>query len=73
MKVYIASVYVGNYEITAVAETPKKCINAIVREYHSFSGGFKENGFSGRADWLDYHGLSEASCQEVELNTAFTR
>lgn len=73
MKLYFKSEYFGNYEITAIAETPEKCLKAIVTEYKRNFGSFRDNGFKNMADWLEYHGLDNPNAfWEVELNKAFT-
>lgn len=73
MKIYSASVYIGNYEIQALGESPQKCISVLVSAYRKNFGTFSENGFKNKADWLEYHGISESSCDEFELNSAIIK
>ena len=73
MKLYIAEVWVRSYCITAIGETPRKCINALVAEFKKSFGSFVQNGFLNKADWLDYHGIDERSCIEISLNSAVVK
>ena len=73
MKFYTASVYVGNYEIQVFAESPQKCISLLVSAYRKNFGSFADNGFINKADWLDYHGISESSCDEITMNSAIIK
>ena len=67
----ITGVTVGSYELGAVGETRSKCLNALVKTYHDNFGTFAENGFKGKADWLDYHGINEMSCMEIRPNAGW--
>ena len=73
IKVYYTSVYVGNYEVSALGTSAAKCIDLLVKEYHRQFGSFRENGFKNRADWLEYHGVEEEGLQEIYIDSAWTR
>ena len=73
MKVYYCCVYVGNYEINALADDPAKCVDLLAQEYVQEFGSFKSNGFKSRAEWLDFHGISADCVDEIEINSAWTR
>lgn len=74
MKLYYAEIWVGNYCISAVAETPEKCQDAIVKAYHKDFGSFRSNGFKSKAEWLEWHDI-EKPCGflEIELNKGWVR
>ena len=74
MKLYLVEIYVGSYTITAIGDSPANTIKALVKEYRNQFGTFRENGFKNKADWLDYHGLSEDGdgLHEFTVNTAVT-
>lgn len=73
MKVYTTEICVGSYEILAIGDTPENAIKALVREYHSRFGSFRENGFKNQADWLEWHGVSPEGCRAIKINSAITK
>lgn len=74
MFVYFGQVYVGSYEITAIAESPEKCRAALISKYRKCFGSFRGNGFKNTADWLEFHGIDEDGCfEKIALNSAVCR
>lgn len=73
MKIYMGSVWVGSYEITALADTPEKCRKVLISTYHKNFGTFRENGFKNQADWLEYHDIIDDHFEEINLNSAIVR
>lgn len=74
MKIYMADVFVGSYEIVALGESPAKCFSALVSKYHKNFGTFRENGFKNKQDWLEYHGYDcDEALEVIELNSAICK
>ena len=71
MKLYYKEIYVGSYNIQAVADTPENCIKAILSEYRKQFGPPTENGFESVKEWKEYHDLYTESVQEITLNKAW--
>lgn len=72
-KLYLASAYVGNYDLNVICNSPKECIDAIAKAYTKHFGSFRENGFKNKADWLEYHEIDEDSCFEITVGKEWIR
>lgn len=69
LEIYIAYTYVGNYEIGGTGYTPKEALDSAWKTYRKH--GF--NDFTNKAEWLEYHGLNEESCEKITVGEGFCK
>ena len=71
--IYIAEAYVGNYCLYGCGYTQKQAIDVLWKEYKEHWMEHCWGGKATRKEWLEYHGISEDSCEEIEIGKAWYR
>ena len=73
--IYIIETDVGNYCLYGCGRTPTQAINVLWKEYKEHwmehCWGHDEN--PTKKEWLEWHGISEDACEEVEIGKAWYR
>jgi len=74
-KAYIIEAEVGNYTIYGSGWTPKEALNCLWKEYrhHGWVAWWGGDVPPTKKEWLEWHGLDEDSCEEIEIGKSWYR
>ena len=74
MIIYVAEADVGGYSLKGSGLTPKQAINVLWKEYRdNWAEHYWGYGTPTKKEWLEYHDISEDSCEEIEIGKAWVR
>lgn len=65
--VYLADADIGGYELIGSGYTPKQAIDCLWNEYKNNWSNWWGDGVPTKKEWLEYHGINEDSCREIEI------